>query len=395
MAPEARDHAEHPDRHAEASRHGGASHLPALDGIRGVAIVLVLCAHGARFLPHPERPLVHVAVVLLNLGWCGVQLFFVLSGFLITRLLIVRKDRMSRSRVFTDFYARRALRIFPLYYVALGLVFLIRGLGGVRLGPPASGAWWYLLYAQNWYNAAGRIPEAVGHFWSLAIEEQFYIVWPFVVIGCARRSLARACVGMVTGVVLVRLVAAYGFHASAIWLYHSTATQLDGLAMGALLAAVASEGGIERSARAAGIAVGAGLLAVGALVLVSRSSAVFGATTTPFAVAASLAFSLTFMGVLLHVVAWPESRTAAALRMSPLRAAGRISYGLYIVHYPISWALAHPAFSAVPRTLALVLYVALSIGAALVSWRVVERPFIQLKDRLGQRGEPVLAARPS
>jgi peptidoglycan/LPS O-acetylase OafA/YrhL len=363
-----------------------------LDGVRGAAILFVLCAHGARFLPGQGTTIGHAAVVLLNLGWCGVQLFFVLSGFLITRLLLAKKARARRTGLFADFYARRALRIFPLYYVVLIVIFAIRWISGVNIGPRAGEMWWYLAYLQNWYNAAGHIPEAVGHFWSLAIEEQFYIVWPLVVIACSRRSLGRTCIGIVTAVILIRLASAYALNASSIWLYHSTIAQVEGLAMGALLAVIADEGSIARNAGRAGLAVSLGMLSLFALTVVSGSTAIFGANT-PFSVAASVAFSLTFTGAILYALSRPASVGARVLRSPGLRAAGRISYGLYVIHYPVSWTLARLPMFRLGGVVALLAYFGLTVALAMLSWRFIERPFLALKDRVGQQRD--LASAPS
>jgi peptidoglycan/LPS O-acetylase OafA/YrhL len=364
-----------------------SSHLPVLDGIRGLAIIFVMCAHGGRFLPGQDTTVGHALVVLLNLGWCGVQLFFVLSGFLITRLLLAKKESGRRQGLFADFYTRRALRIFPLYYVALAILFLARHAASIDVGPVSrADAFWYLFYVQNWWNAAGHIPEAVGHFWSLAIEEQFYFVWPMLVIGIMRRSLARICLGIVVAVIALRLVAAFAIGASSLWLYHATVAQVEGLAMGALLATFAADGSLSANARRAGTAMVVGILALVALILASRTTAMFG-VNTPFSVAASVAFSLTFTGAILYLLDRPDSLAGRAMQHRGLRAAGRISYGLYVIHYPVSWALARPSIREFFGPTVILAYVGISIALAMLSWHFLERPFLALKDRFGRRSE--------
>ena len=143
-------------------------HIPQLDGMRGLAVLLVLLAHSAiAFTRVPAMRWIE------GYGNLGVQLFFVLSGFLITRILLDTKDT---PHFFRNFFVRRALRIYPLYYALLGFV-VFSGLvhqHGVR--------WWpYILYLSNIIYGAGREPSPLGPVWSLAVEEQFYLVWPFVV----------------------------------------------------------------------------------------------------------------------------------------------------------------------------------------------------------------------
>jgi peptidoglycan/LPS O-acetylase OafA/YrhL len=190
-------------------------HIPQLDGMRGLAILLVLFAHSAiAFTRVPAFRWIE------NYGNLGVQLFFVLSGFLITRILLDTKDT---PHFFRNFFVRRALRIYPLYYVLLGFV-VFSGLvhqHGVR--------WWpYILYLSNIIYGAGTEPSPLGPVWSLAVEEQFYLVWPFVVSVVSRRGLERLCVAMIVGAVGLRL--------TGVMQFHNTLVQLDALAAGALVA---------------------------------------------------------------------------------------------------------------------------------------------------------------
>lgn len=190
-------------------------HIPQLDGMRGLAIFLVLLAHSAIAFTH-----VSAFRWVENYGNLGVQLFFVLSGFLITRILLDTKDT---PHFFRNFFVRRALRIYPLYYALLAFV-VFSGLvhqHGVR--------WWpYILYLSNIIYGAGTEPSPLAPAWSLAVEEQFYLVWPFVVSVLSRRGLARLCVIIIVGAVGLRLTGVLQFH--------NTLLQLDSLAAGALVA---------------------------------------------------------------------------------------------------------------------------------------------------------------
>ena len=232
------------------------SHWPALDGLRGTAILAVLVCHYASLLPRTP------AVGLLEIGWAGVDLFFVLSGFLITGILL---DARGTPNYFRNFYARRALRIFPLYYGFLVVTLLVSLV--VRLAPGASHEGIRHLWAAQpslWtYTVNYWIPTQTGWnpwsemvipLWSLSVEEQFYLVWPLVVCRLSERGLVRLCVGIVAGALLLRLsLTAAGVDWS--WLYFVTPARADSLAAGALLALLAAPSGRIRPARA-GRAVG-------------------------------------------------------------------------------------------------------------------------------------------
>ena len=220
-------------------------HIPALDALRGVAVLAVLLYH---FGSHtaPEGTVGRLTSTLLRLGGSGVDLFFVLSGFLITGILY---DSKGRGRYFRDFYVRRSLRIFPLYYVVLiGGLLVLPALGvGVDAGP-ASDRPWLWVYGTNAVQAT-RGAYVFGwfdHFWSLAVEEHFYLVWPLVIAALGRRAAMGASLGCVATAVVSRwALVANGDHAIAA--YVATPCRLDALAVGAFLALAArGPGGIGR-----------------------------------------------------------------------------------------------------------------------------------------------------
>jgi peptidoglycan/LPS O-acetylase OafA/YrhL len=182
--------------------------IPALDGIRGIAILCVMLYHftfygGIEPTLIVDKVYYHTALV----GWFGVDLFFVLSGFLITGILY---DTASAPQYFRNFYARRVLRIFPLYYGTLAVFFFL-----IPLVIDISDTFeellrdqlWYWSYLVNVQIALEYWPSffALGHFWSLAVEEQFYLVWPLVVFFLKRRSLIAICVVCIVGAFLVRV----------------------------------------------------------------------------------------------------------------------------------------------------------------------------------------------
>jgi peptidoglycan/LPS O-acetylase OafA/YrhL len=184
-------------------------HSPTLDGVRGLAILLVLLFHGAYpyHLIAPDHPF-----ALFDFGWMGVDVFFVLSGFLITGILLEAK---RRPRYFVHFYGRRTLRIFPLYYLVLGVVFIVMPLlvSDLELGAPESNQVYLWTYTSNLYTAymgqwmfhSGTVD--LNHTWSLAIEEQFYLLWPLLVRWTSRRSLIWICGAIFLATPLVRLLA--------------------------------------------------------------------------------------------------------------------------------------------------------------------------------------------
>ncbi|HEV2276255.1 MAG TPA: acyltransferase, partial [Acidobacteriaceae bacterium] len=209
-------------------------HKPELDGIRGIAILAVLLSHAAVHI----RPDVHVARILIELmipGWSGVELFFALSGFLITGILL----RTKRSpNYFSSFYMRRFLRIFPIYYLTLTL-----GLIAAVFSP-----WWHSLmpelektriafyfYLQNcplFWNHLQPLSGAFGHFWSLAVEEQFYLVWPILIWLLPEKTVFRiCCAGFLLALPLRMLLFAKVF-GSNFALMQLTTSRVDGLFIG-------------------------------------------------------------------------------------------------------------------------------------------------------------------
>ena len=171
--------------------------LMSLDGLRGIAILAVIAEHTLRLF-HPTSVLSRLWAAFQESSWAGVDLFFVLSGFLITGILL---DSRHDKRYFLNFYARRTLRIFPLYYAVLVIAILIvpAVMGFSKLPELYSrlvaNQLWLWTYLQNFAQASG--PHALpgfGHFWSLAVEEQFYWVWPLAVFLLPRRHLFRLCI---------------------------------------------------------------------------------------------------------------------------------------------------------------------------------------------------------
>jgi peptidoglycan/LPS O-acetylase OafA/YrhL len=375
-----------------------AGRLPVLDGLRGVAILLVLVLHFTMYGGPPAEAGVDGFVHRFALaGWIGVDLFFVLSGFLITGILW---DAKGGERYFRNFYARRILRIFPLYYGAL-VVFLVllplawpghAGLARLR----AEGIW-YWTYLSNVWIAREGWPDfgALGHFWSLAVEEQFYLLWPVAVFLLPRRPLMALCAGAGCLAVAVRLALHLADRGPAAFVL--LPARVDALAAGALLAlAVRGPGGLAAALRWAKPAAAAALAGLAAL-FVRKGG--LPAEDPAVAVAGYSLLAVLFAGVLaLALAAVPGGRAERWLAAPALVFFGRYSYGLYVLHHPLlflkpGWF----SYGAVPEVLGSrlpgwALFVAaataVTVGLALLSWRFWERPFLDLKDRFPYASSP-------
>src|SRR5262249_32690328 len=237
------------------------NHIPGLDGVRGLAILVVLIHNVGYF----EEPTDSLAIKIIRLGigsgWIGVQLFFVLSGFLITGILL---DTKLDAHYFRSFYVRRVLRIFPLYYLTLIVAFLaLPHLMDLGDWPEQARRYeiWHWSYLTNWF---GSVP-GLSHFWSLAVEEQFYLIWPFVVFSLSTDRLMRTCGALVVTALLIRIVMVVG-HAPVSWNYTFTITRWDALGCGAAIAVAMRDPfwyeRVSRWLRLCVIPVGSGLLLI-------------------------------------------------------------------------------------------------------------------------------------
>jgi peptidoglycan/LPS O-acetylase OafA/YrhL len=217
---------------------GQSGHVPALDGIRGLAILMVMLYHLT--LP-PAAALDRVWAGIASFGWAGVDLFFVLSGFLITGILF---DAKGGKHYFRNFYARRTLRIFPLYYaVMMVLLVIVPRLPfahAARYAAASGDQIWYWTYLSN-FALGWRHEWNLGSLdlaWSLAIEEQFYLLWPAVVFLLGRRALIGICGAVIVAALAARTaLTLWGAH--PIPIHVLTPCRMDSLALGALVALAA------------------------------------------------------------------------------------------------------------------------------------------------------------
>ena len=367
----------------------GEKHLPVLDGIRGVAILLVLVYHQTVLVPACRLDSLFARIA--RLGWCGVDFFFVLSGFLITGILLDSKDR---PRYFRNFYARRILRIFPLYYAVLGFTFFI--LPKIYVSPTCDPALfrgektYYWLYLGNTIMtlAGGLKHEVLSVTWSLSIEEQFYLVWPLVVLLLPRRILLRLCAGIVLTTLAARIALVVA-GVSPVALYVLTPLRLDGLAVGAFLAAYLRQNDLPANldSTARRVAVLAGLLTL-LIWALPDDYEWFGSQMQEIGYSTLALFFGALL--LLGVRAQGAGAIGGFFNRAALRFLGKYSYALYLFHFPIkSWVKKGlwgpgplPAIlgSALPAQF--LFYVTATVPTvllALFSWHLFEKRFLALK----------------
>jgi peptidoglycan/LPS O-acetylase OafA/YrhL len=372
-------------------------HFLAADGVRGLAILVVLVHNSAYIERSSTSFLLKLTGALTATGWVGVELFFVLSGFLITGILV---DALGSPRYFRNFYIRRTLRIFPLYYAVLILAFfVVPRLANVPAWTAVARAnqWWYWSYLANWGDVLGHGIVELAHFWSLAVEEQFYLVWPLLVFALSRRGMVGLCVTMLATTPLIRLLLhLLGFPALAG--YEFTIARWDALAAGALLALLMrDESGMLWLAHRMGQVTA---LAAGSLGLLTLYEHGFHADDLAVQVGGQTLIALLSASLVYYCVAPPGGaarRVQQVMSARWLRYFGKYSYAIYVFHFPIHRILSYYAADelntgdAIARFLKLVIYLAFVLGlstlAALVSWRVIEKPCLDLKNRLAPRRE--------
>ena len=325
--------------------------MPQLDGLRAIAVTCVMVFH---FVPWVDR--------VAPLGTMGVRLFFVLSGFLITGILLSWRGQPLAAAL-KVFYARRALRIFPLFY------FVLAAAAALNIGPVRETFAWHATYLSNaYFYLRGDWHGSVSHLWSLAVEEQFYLAWPLLILCAPRRWLRPVIVAMIVIAPVSRL-----------WFPNPMdsvlpTSCLDALGLGALLAINAQS---HQNVVPSRIGASGGALAI---VMSLRYAGLGGQYQT---------VGLDF-GVSL-VSAWLVGRAAAGfagltgrwLSSLPMRSVGRISYGLYVYHGFTPYLLGRyvPGFVTMAAPVRIVMLTSVTAVIALASWHWLEQPFLRLKSR--------------
>ncbi len=369
-----------------APAHPVSPRLPTLDGLRAIAILLVV-PHNLNLIATfgGTQPV----VAALHRGWIGVQLFFVLSGFLITRILLDARDAPDYYR---SFFVRRALRIFPLYYAVLLVLFvLLPALGLVSLESDPMVELSYWAYFSNWYGPFRHGPEAVSHFWSLAIEEQFYLLWPFVIHRRSAEWVMRLCLAIAAASLLLRVaMLVAGTPTQAI--YQFLVTRMDALALGGAVAAA------FRIPSIASWALNRRQFMLGASFLsIAAGAAISGGYNSLSPMTLSLGYTFLAVAFALLVAAgaaadhlgragWP-----GALRWSPLQRVAKYSYAMYVLSVPLHFLMGKPVLSALGLASTqsilvdlayIIVGTAVSFLAAAASFHLLEVHFLKLKDRL-------------
>jgi peptidoglycan/LPS O-acetylase OafA/YrhL len=348
--------------------------IAALDGLRGVAVLMVLALHFSGG-SQAANPVLHAAKFGAKSGWAGVSLFFVLSGFLISGILW---DSRGQPHWWRRFLVRRSLRIFPLYYLALGLVLLSTFLwhtthAAVR--PLLA----YVFYLQNIesvpHELLGLTPLPVYHLWSLAVEEQFYLVWPLLLLAMptARRAM-QLCAAVFVLSFLFRLFTAQQF------LAYATPSRIGEMAVGAWLAVAVREHPEWLTAlrRAAPAVFWSAVSLAGLCAWPSRD---LGLGNTPMFTAGLAVLPVAFAALL--VMAMRPGGVSRVLSFAPLRHLGTISYGVYVYHvllYPVMLRAAHLLAHGHPpnteRSILVPVSLWMTLLVAELSYHLFERPIL-------------------
>lgn len=357
--------------------------IPALDGLRGVAVLMVLFYHMAGGATSTFLPL-HWFGELDKAGYLGVTLFFILSGFLITNILW---ESRTHPHWWRNFYARRALRIFPLYYLALGLT-LLAAAWAHTFPAAASKIWSPALFLQN---IPGRCQEAITntasplpllHFWSLAVEEQFYLIWPLLLVRQRDERGAQRLFAATFFLSFVFRCVVWRFAAEPETWNPFLLSRVGEMAAGAWLA-VSSHTEQWPSIRRR--APWLGLLGIGVYIVTSAVSRTFELGTVLQAVVGLTAITVGLAAVL--VMALEDGVWSRLFRWRLLRWFGGISFGLYVFHVLLKPLFDSITFRVAPvagmrqHAVAFIVGMAGSILVATVSYRFFEQPFLRLKRR--------------
>lgn len=345
----------------------GGPRWPGLDGLRGVAAVAVLFFHAQLGFAHN--------------GYVGVDVFFALSGFLITSILLGEIDRTGRVS-FRRFYVRRALRLLPALAAACITVVAV-GVAAGRAGEFTRGALAALVYVANWWMYTGRPAPLLEHTWTLAIEEHFYAVWPILLTALVARKVWMRAVAVAVALALLVLI----FTSWPEPITDVRGTYLRGFPIiwGSLLAWA-----VRHPRLSEGLP---GIRPIGSAALLALLAVLLIPWTLPerWLTGPSSITGVLSVLVLVGVVLAPRGAAARALSWAPLRWAGTRSYGMYLYHFPVLSLLRHQVgVGAGPEWSRMVLGIVVTFVVTELSFRWLESPFLRLKGRFATGAPPVL-----
>ena len=355
-----------------------------LDGLRGLAVLLVLFHHLVIHSKIARNSFVDLYTFKVAASaWIGVDLFFVLSGFLITGILY---DSKNTKGYFQNFYIRRALRIFPLYFGFLALF--------VAAAPnllPEDANLWYWTYLSNIYIVVQNgwpDPPHLVHFWSLAIEEQFYLLWPLAVLALDRRKMIRLSIACMTVAIVLRVISPLGM--SPLDGYVLLPTRMDSLAAGAVVALLvrSDEGRNFVRTWAVPVLYATGILIFGRF-LYKRGLNVLDPVVRTYGYTLLAVAAASLIGILVTV---DDKRwLRRGLSMPWLTQLGKYSYGIYVLHHPIIFVLRDAGFdsrifpqvfnSSLPGVLIFAAVAGcITLFLAMLSYHYWELPFLKMKE---------------
>lgn len=345
-------------------------YLPKLDSLRAIAALMVMCTH---FL---------IEGLGFNFGYGGngVHIFFVISGFLITGILLAQKDSLliPARKIYFNFIIKRALRLFPVYYLFLIAIVVASWYSGVWIAEKKD-LWHYFTYTQNYlFFTEGFKGPALNHTWSLAVEEQFYIVWPLLILFIPKRFELGTIIALIGTGILSRIYF-INFCDTPGTVLGVTPIHFDTLGAGALLAWLTTRQ-----------ETGALTFIAGKADLAFLLTFVLSATLTYFGYHDSILLptSITLMGFSLVACCTvaPSSRLDFLFRVPGLAAIGKMSYGLYLFHKPIRLAidmlLLKTGHNGQLHPIVLFLtYTVVTLAVTTASWYILEKNVLKLKER--------------
>lgn len=360
--------------------------IPELDGLRAISILSVL--------------FFHLNVPGFSLGWSGVFLFFVISGFLITGILL---DAKGQEHYYKNFFIRRSLRIFPIYYISLIAIYVLSCL----LNKPNSDFFWYLIYGQNYLlgftGFAAAFPASFSHTWSLAIEEQFYFLWPFLVCILTIRKLVILLLVFVVVAISSR-VGVWVYTNNPFLVFTTLPSTIDSLAIGAMLAIVIRLP-LSRKLIVNSSIVICSISLLSLIMIISCYG--FSCYWSPVTMISSKPMNLfiyTIMALffcsLMSLVIHTDTVFSRLLRIDIFKQIGKISYGLYLYHLPVYMyvnilAKNMTIWGGEIDTIVIgMVKLIITYIISLLSWHLVETKFIKAKDKFSYNNSTMVSAKP-